>query len=41
MEGTIPLKSYNQSLAIYFIMDAKYVACYKATYHTIWLKFLS
>lgn len=36
--GSISWKSHKQSLIASFTMEAKYVACYEATCHTIWLR---
>ena len=36
--GPISWKSHKQSLISSSIMEAKYVACYEATCHVIWLR---
>ena len=36
-EGAISWKSVKQILTTSSTMEAKYVACYEATYHSIWL----
>ena len=37
VEGVISWKSVKQILTTSSTMEAEYVACYKATYHAIWL----
>ena len=36
-EGAVSWKSVKQILTTYSTMEAEYVACYEATYHSIWL----